>query len=377
MSDVERRLAALDPAAHETYHRDLDAMIARIVATPPQSAHSRWQRLQARVAGGVLVASVIVAASLATIQAAPSLPALSIQRALVHPSGTFATALAPASSATSVRVQAGSQLSSSAPSVHSYELATPQEPSGETARIAAVFGVAGAPRYEGASTWQEASPSGAVVGYVASGVPEWSYSSTSPDVAPATEAGHASVPVPSHASLDALAERYLTALGFNYALGTPSFSSATISTTTSTGAPLTVSSEQVTYVIDIKGIATDQTVSFTVDSKDNLLYATGPAFVVRRGRAYPLLSPLAGVEVLAAKIRPATNGSASSAVRATLTRADLALATYQLANGTLWLLPVYTYHGTFIRTSGAHAASTWRELAIKPSYVRGSTSLGE
>lgn len=378
MSDVERRLAALDPAANETYrHRDLDAMIARIVTSPPQATSTRWHRLQARLAASVLVASVLLAASLATIQGAPSLPALSIQRALVNPSDTFQTALVPASTASGVRFRAGTQLSSSAPSVLSFELATPKDPSRETARIAAVFGIAGTPRLEGGDTWQEASAAGAALDYAASGVPEWHYSSTSPKVAPATEASHASVPMPSHTSLEAVARRYLTALGFNYAVSDPSFSSATISTTTSAGAPLTVSSEQVTYFIDVKGTATDQSVSFTVDSKDTLLYADGPAFNVLRGRAYPLLSPLAGAEALAASRRPAANSSASVAGRATLTGAYLELATYELVNGTIWLLPVYTYHGTFIRTTGAHAASTWRELALEPSYVTGSASLSE
>ena len=38
MSDVEDRLAALDPAANQPYHHaDLDAMITRIVATPARA----------------------------------------------------------------------------------------------------------------------------------------------------------------------------------------------------------------------------------------------------------------------------------------------------------------------------------------------------
>ena len=72
MSDVEARLAALDPAADQPYHHaNLDAMITRIVTTPSHATSSRWQRLQARIAFGAIAASLATALTLVATQGAP------------------------------------------------------------------------------------------------------------------------------------------------------------------------------------------------------------------------------------------------------------------------------------------------------------------
>ena len=159
MSDLDHRLAALDPAANETYqHPDLDAMIARIVATPA-NASARWQRIQARFAGGLIAATLVTAVSLVLVQGGPSLPVLAVQRALSAPSASFATA-APMQTNRDVHFRAGSGLSASAPHTDSYELKVPSNPKTETAALAAVFGVVGNATSRGANNWIDANSVG-------------------------------------------------------------------------------------------------------------------------------------------------------------------------------------------------------------------------
>ena len=376
MSDVEARLAALDPAAGQPYHHaDLDAMITRIVTVAEHAPSSRWQRLQARLAGGVIVASLAAALALAASQAAPSLSALAIARALEPaPTNNFSTAT-PMQAFEYVHFSAGPQIASTPPSVASYELKLPANPRTEIKQVATVFGLTGTvKRTAFADGLSITSASGAAISYWTDGVPQWEYSSTSPSVAPAEESGSASVAMPSHAAVESVVRRYLHQLGYNYALSSPSFSTATTSTTTPSGAPLTVSSETADYTVVVNGVSTDRTISFTVDPADRLLYAEGPAFDVGVGVSYPLVSPLAGVAALntaeahafAATAKPPT-------AKATLARDSVSLASYQLKNGTLWLLPLYTYSGSVAPVNGATATRTWSELAIEPRYVTGAS----
>jgi hypothetical protein len=130
----------------------------------------------------------------------------------------------------------------------------------------------------------------------------------------------------------------------------------------------------VSYVVSVDGLSTDQNVSFSVDANNDLVYAQGPAFRVDPSTDYPLQSPLQGVSTLNETEHSkfsAASGSASAApiVQATLNSASLSLASYQLSDGTTWLLPLYTYAGTVVRANGASATGTWSEIAIDPSYV--------
>jgi hypothetical protein len=373
MSDVEDRLAALDPAAHQTYsHANLDAMITRIVAAPGQAPSTRWQRLQARLAGGLIAATLVTALTLVATQGAPSLPTLAIQRALTGPSASFAAAL-PTSTNKDLRFSAGPEISARAPSIASYKLELPERARTESARLATLFGVSGTPKDSGDDNWTVTSASGAVLNYDGIGVPQWYYSSTSPKVAPAEESGSASVPMPSHATITSDVHRFAGELGYNYTLSAPSFSTATTSTTTPAGAPLTVFSETASYVVLVHGTTTTQSLSFTVDPTNALLDASGPAFRVGSGVNYPLESPRAGVAALRIdEQHPAAATSTPPAAKAAITSDTVTLAPYQLEDGALWLLPLYTYSGAI-----EGVARTWSELAVEPTYVAGSFATSE
>jgi hypothetical protein len=378
MSDVEDRLAALDPAANQPYdHADLGSMITRIVATPARAQSTRVQRLQARLAGGVIAATLATALALVATQGAPSLPALAIQHALTGPSASFATQL-PMNTYENLRFIAGPGISKRAPSTASYQLDLPASAKAESTRLAGLFGVSGTPTEHGDGNWTVTNASGAVLNYDDVGVPQWYYSSTSPKVAPAEESGSVSIAMPSHTTIETDVQRYVSELGYNYPLGSPRFTTATTSTTTPNGAPLTVYSETASYSVIVHGTSTDQSLSFTFDPTNALLYAEGPAFHIDAGVNYPLQSPLAGVAALgSAEKRSFAAAATPPTSNATVTRDSVSLAPYQLKNDTLWLLPLYTYSGSITGEKSTSAARTWSELAVEPTYVAGSSATSE
>jgi hypothetical protein len=385
MSDINDRLAALDPAAHDPYHaRNLDEMISRIVASSPSGAarSTWWQRVQLRIAATLILGTLIGAGTVAIVQGGSNLAALAIQTNVESHPGLFATEnSAPlqetefAPSAT-LRSSNSSRLSASP----SFKLKIPKDSASEAAHLASVFHVVGAIRHHG-DNWIVGSPSGASLDYQNSTAsPQWYYSSTTPKIAPATASSSVHGAMPSHATLDSDAQGYLKRLGFNYSVVSPFYSESTVSTNDANGSPSLQGQEQVTYKVAVRGVDTDQLVSFSVDARNTVVYAQGPAFEVSSGTNYPLEDPLGGVNALnvmerAAFPSPALGASAAvpAPLHAKLTSVSISLATFKLKNGTSWLLPLYTYSGV-VKKTGPVTGRTWSEIAIAPSYVRLSPS---
>jgi len=403
MSDLNDRLTALDPAAAQPYqHRDLETLITRITAQPQHATRGWWQNLELKLASFLVAGSLVVAGSLAIVEGATStLPAL----ALAQTHAKFAPSASTTVGAMQVYEQfdfhASSAIAATAPSSPSYPLTVPASGAREATRVAAVFGVSGTPVNTNGdgSDWTVSDPSGASLDYENSGVPQWYYSSSSPAVAPATASDSASVPVPSDATLAGDVTRYLSELGFGYQVASPEFGTSTISETNASGGPVSVSTADVTYDVVVDGVATDQSVNFSVNAQNHVLNASGPALRVGPAANYPLQSPLAGVAALnaAPRAKYAATSSASSSgagtssggssgsssggsstgtttagppiVSAALTGDTISLATYQLTSGALWFLPVYDYHGEVTGANGTVSSGTWSELAVDPSYV--------
>ena len=106
--------------------------------------------------------------------------------------------------------------------------------------------------------------------------------------------------------------------------------------------------------------------------------------------SYPLQSPRDGVAALnkqeAAKFAsspgpavdpvPTTGGSTGTApaplappvVTVTLDSSSITLATYQLADGSTWLIPEFRYTGAVNGQAGN--TQTWTTLAVDPAYVQ-------
>jgi hypothetical protein len=384
MSDINDRLAALDPAAHDPYQaHNLDQMISRIVASSPSGAarSTWWQRVQLRIAATLILGTLIGASTVAIVDGGSTLAPLAIQTSVASSPGLFATAnsaqaqetkFAPAPSLTSSN---SSRLSASP----SFELKIPKDSAGEAVRLASVFHVVGAIQHHG-DDWIVGSSSGASLDYqTSSASPQWYYSSTMPKIAPATASSSVHGAMPSHATLASDARGYLERLGFDYSVVSPFYSESTVSTNDANGAPRLQAQEQVTYKVAVHGVVTDQLVSFSVDAHNTLVYAQGPAFEVKSGTNYPLEGPLGGVNALNAMERaafpsPALGASAAgpALVHAKLASVSISLATFRLKNGTTWLLPFYTYSGSIVHKN--ERARMWSEIAITPSYVRLSPS---
>jgi hypothetical protein len=98
---------------------------------------------------------------------------------------------------------------------------------------------------------------------------------------------------------------------------------------------------------------------------------------------YPLESPAAGVAQLNATQKSRFSPASASGTTATpppvidvaLSGDTITFETYELTDGTWWLLPVYHYQGAFTGTTGAPSTGTWEQLAIDPAYVRVNNSV--
>jgi hypothetical protein len=387
MSDIVDRLAALDPAAHDPYQaRNVDQMISRIVATSPSGAarSAWWQQVQLRIAGTLILGTLIGAGTVAIVAGGPSLATLAIQTKVADHPGVFATENAAQPFEATKFAPAGS-LASSSPSgtsmSSSFQLSIPKDSAGEAAHLASVFHVMGSVRHSG-HDWTVTSSSGASFDYQTSGAsPQWYFSSTTPTIAPSTASNSVDVVMPSHATVANDVRSYLQRLGFTYVVSDPVFSESTLSSIGVNGAPQSQSLEEVSYTVTVRGVDTDQTVSFSVNPRNVAVYAQGPAFDVSSDTNYPLVSALDGVNELNALEKtesPSPTLGASTAapvaLHATLTAASISLAAFQLENGTRWLLPLYTYSGHVAHGNGETTNRTWSEIAIEPSYVQLSAS---
>jgi hypothetical protein len=178
--------------------------------------------------------------------------------------------------------------------------------------------------------------------------------------------------VPSETTLASDVQHYLDELGYGYSVASADFGTSTISETNASGGLVSVSTADVTYSVVVNGVSTDQTLSFSVNADNTVIYASGPALRVGAPVNYPLQSPLAGVAALnaAQHAKYASSTSSPPLVNATLTSERVQLATYQLADGALWFLPIYTYSGNVTNTTGTDSSGTWDELAIDPTYLQ-------
>jgi hypothetical protein len=327
---------------------------------------------------------------------------------------------------------AGPDLSASPSLGAAYALQSPAKPSAEAARLASVFNVSGTPQdVNGDGTdWNVTDSAGNTLDYeFYGGVANWYFNAATPSatssVAPTPPAtgtssssgSDPSGPVPSTATLEKDAQGYLQQLGYGYTLSDPSFSTSTTSTGPTSDPTLnTVNEETVDYTVSVDGTATDQTAQFTVDGSNNLINASGPSFNVASSTNYPLQSPVDGVAVLNADqqqqfgpvngttvipvpssgaVSPlgtsastTTPGSPAGTSDSTTTTPPLSppivnvvlndvtvsLGTYQLDDGTVYLVPVYSYDGVATSADGTTYTSTWSTIAVSPSYVHFSTA---
>ncbi len=362
MNEPDVRLRALDPAANEPYrHPDLESMIARITGRPARTRVG-WRGFRLKLAGAVAASALVTVAAIVALEnAVPSLPLLAVQGTAVGPSGfNEAQTAAPAAvAATLPHFAAGAALSRATSTGVVVEL-RPSAPGPVALRLAKAFDIARPSLSHRGRDWLVRGRSGANLDYQPAPVPQWYYSSSSPKVAPATES-EVATGVPSHATLEATVTRYLARAGLAYHFATPRFTNSTVSGLSGTS-PTTTDEETLTAVVTIDGVATDQTLTFTVDRHDVVLYAAGPVLAVQATYRYPLRAPAGGVTAL----NRARHAPGGASVSVTLTSVRTSLRAFRLVGGTTWLLPVYRYRAA---GGGAPLTPPAEVLAVAPRYV--------
>lgn len=430
MSDFEERLRAADPAATSSYqHPDTNAMISRIMARAPRARRHVLRSFQLRMAGSVALAAALAVGGIAALDgASPGLAvfALAAPHSTRTPGATYGSAaVVPRSGVMRIfedfDFTAGPDLATTAGTGAAYELTLPASASAEASRIAGIFNVSGSP-VDVNSDGQDftvTDPTGNYVEYETyDTVPQWSYSIAIPQAAgtSSTTSDGTTVAMPSQSTVNADVQNYLSQLGYGYQVTDPQFSTSN-DVVTSPGQPtVTTNEEQATYSVTVDGQMTDQYFDFTVDQNNNVVSADGPAFSVDPAVNYPLQSPAAGVGVLESQQQayaaqyaagqasdagssttppPATSGSSPASppsatatddttttttpsappiVDVTLDAETISYQTYQLTDGTVWMLPIYNYTGLVTNADGSSYTGTWSTIAVDPTYIQVSTS---
>lgn len=431
MSDFQERLRAADPAASSSYvHPDANAMISRIMAQSPRARRHVLRSFQLRMAGSVAVAAALTVGGIAALEgASPSLAvfALAAPHSTRAPGAAFNSQAVVPKKGAMMRIweefnfSAGSDLSVNAGTGAAYELTLPTSASSEAARIATIFGVSGTPvdQNNDGQDFMVTDPSGNYVEYQTyDTVPQWSYSMAIPQAAgtSSTTTDGTTVTMPSESTVTSDVQNYLDQLGYGYQVTDPQFSTSN-NVVSSPGQPtVTTNEEQATYGVVVDGQVTDQYLDFTVDQNNNVVSADGPAFTVAPAVNYPLQSPAAGVEVLEAQQQsyfasnntsgqlsgsgasttplsgtdsststqpPAntndtttTTPSGPPIIDVTLDNETISYQTYQLTDGSVWLLPIYNYSGLVTNADGSSYTGSWSTIAVDPTYIQVSTSSG-
>jgi hypothetical protein len=432
MSDFHERLRAADPAAASNYeHPDTNAMISRIMTRAPRARSHVLRSFQLRMAGSVALAAALTVGGIAALDgAAPSLAIFALAAPNTHKAlgaQSFGTAHVPTNGMMRIYEEfnftAGPDLSVNNGTGAAYQVTLPTSASAEASRIAAIFGVSGTP-VDTNSDGQDftiTDPSGNFVDYQTyNTVPQWSYSTAIPQApnTSSTTSDGTTVVMPSQSTVEADVQNYLGQLGYGYQVTDPQFSTSNNVTTAPSQPTVTTNDEQATFSVTVDGQLTDQYLDFTVDANNNVVSADGPAFTAMPAVNYPLQSPAAGVAVLEAQQQsyfasnsatgqssgavtsttpasgsnsssPGTPPSASSdttdttttttpsgppIVDVTLDVETISYQTYQLTDGSVWMLPIYNYTGLVNNADGSSYTGTWSTIAVDPTFIQVSTS---
>ncbi len=409
----EERLSALDPMAQASYAPvDLNATLRRVTAVPLVTKVGLARGLRLRIGSAASAAALATVGGIFALSgAATSLPVLSLGAShslgaatndKASPSSTFMPAMRIWGHWVFV---AGPDLSTASGSAPTYILSAPSDLTGSSQSIAAVFHVTGDPSQDPATNgYWSIGDNQQLSFWTGNGVLSWSFSSANGATAVSSDPG-TTVPtdtapvvdqnVPDNATLDSWAQSYLDALGLTGQVSNTQYSSHTDPTTG-------VVQATVSYDWTPNGVDTQQNISFTFDGTGALQWANGVSGSLSDGGSYPTLSEAAGVAALQSQqdsfqggpivdpvpgtVVPDTTNSGSSTGSApsssgstdttgstdvttttepihtvTLDTATIQYSTYTLTDGTVMLLPQYSYTGD--------DGSTWNVLALDPAYV--------
>lgn len=377
MSELIERLAAADPVAGAPYvHADLAAMTQRIMQPARPRPGRVLRAFQLRMAASAAAASLVTLGAIAALNSAvPNLSVLALATPNQVATGVSSAPLATATATKQINAGphfvAGPAISSGSTSGPAVRLDVPKDPLTEVGRIADAFSLSGSPtqRTGDVSTWDVRGSSGALVSYSASAVPpRWTYSngSLAPVFAASPPVGPGAITLTTASAVYLRrATHYVDRLGLNLDLGRPS-----VTWTSDPNLPVTaqppLDRQVVSFPVNVGGVETDQVVVFMFDTNAKLLWASGPDFNVSASYSYPLVSPVQSVNRLNSLRNSTTPLNApSNRSNITLMTETLSLRTFQLADGTEWMLPTYD----FSQVAGT-SATRWWTVAVEPRYLR-------
>ena len=64
-----------------------------------------------------------------------------------------------------------------------------------------------------------------------------------------------------------------------------------------------------------------------------------------------------------------TTSTTIPVVDVTLDAETVSYATFQLTDGSVWMLPIYNYTGLVTNSDGSSYTGTWSTIAVDPTYI--------
>ncbi len=358
MDELDRRLAAADPAGAHPY-RVPAGVVARVVATerPTRVVRPFAWRVAAAAAASVALS---IGAVTALGQLAPAVATLEVSAAVPSPVGAGPAAFTSANAiAGPVTAAPAHRLAPEPPppaSIAPVRLTGLGGLSRAARRLARALGVAGpaTPLGVAPASWRVGRAPGASVVVTGGPVAQWSYSSSSPAIAPATQATGPVRARSERARLRARAEGLLARLGLHLTLGRASDVAATMDGATAHDVYRELTA---TFVVTQGGWPTDQRVELSLGARGRLLYAAGPDVTPRAAAPYALEPPNAALRAIGA-----TTAHAGTAHVARQARWALSLRAFVVRGRGTWWLPIYTFT--------TRAGARWQVLATASGEVR-------
>ncbi|CAB4867488.1 unannotated protein [freshwater metagenome] len=406
MTDEFDRLRAANPATNTTYtHGDLAAVARRAELPTPNKTTRFAQGFRLKMASAAMAASLLTSGGIVALESSSSpLPVLTLGAASSSTANNSAS-LPTLDKTTDSKIAGGSQsamaiwgtyefsasdsLSTSPSQAPVYRVAGVSDGNALTIDLAKALGIFDSAvdikvtdGYAGLPVkWYEYTTDNGTISVTVSenSATTWYFSSPAAGVSSNNSLNVNTITKPE---LAAWSDSVIDGLRFNLSL-----SDATYSIYGDQGS--------VNYQVLVGGIATDLSVSLGFDNQGTVLWAYGSVATFDRMGNYPLISERDGVDNLSsgspygggpvAMTERVANGVASSDVmpavgsddvltppvmKVLITSAAVQLSAEQMTDGSVWLIPMYSYTGTVTNADGTTTESTWSTVAVDPAYLK-------
>lgn len=410
MTDEFDRLRAANPATDTTYtHGDL-AAVARRAEMPTPNAPTRFaQGFRLKMASAAMAATLLTSGGIVALESSSTpLPVLTLgadssstapKSSSLPTSGGLSDSKIAGGSQNSMKIwgsyefSASDALSSSPSQAPVYRVSGVSDGKGLTIDLAKALGVFDAAveikvtdgDYGIPMTWYEYATDNGTISVTVSenGATSWYFSSP---VTGVSSDDALNVNTVTKRELASWSDAVLDGLRFDLSLGDPTYS-------------IYGNQGSVNFQVFVDGIETDMAVSLSFDNQGTLLWANGSVATFDRVGNYPLISERDGVDNLSSDSRyggsPVAKSDAgfgwygysselsstewetfelSPVIVVSIASATVRLSTQHMTDGSVWLIPMYSYNGTATNVDGTTTESTWSTIAVDPAYLKISVS---